>query len=255
MLFASAPSEATGRWTSLDDDAIDVPSDANTGVSGLEVGENRFVWTLSYDDCPNYSADTVTVTQEAAPIAGNDQITLDIGESNRNINVLANDQFRQGANLNISIISDPVLGNIGAISGNQVPFNVGPGISGEDEFTYQVCIDQCVELCDSAIVKVTIPFDANFEVEAPNGITPNGDGLNDQLVFDILQNAPEQFEENEIVIFNRWGDIVYTAAPYTNEWGGKNSGGQDLPSGTYYYILRLNINEGQIIRGDVTIVR
>ena len=255
MLFASVPAEATGRWTSLDDDAIDVPSDANTGVSGLEVGENRFVWTLSYDDCPNYSADTVTVTQEAAPIAGNDQITLDVGESNRNINVLANDQFRQGANLNISIISDPVLGNIGAISGNQVPFNVGPGISGEDEFTYQVCIDQCVELCDSAIVKVTIPFDANFEVEAPNGITPNGDGLNDQLVFDILQNAPEQFEENEIVIFNRWGDIVYTAAPYTNEWGGKNSGGQDLPSGTYYYILRLNINEGQIIRGDVTIVR
>mgnify|MGYP006284708375 CR=1 FL=1 len=255
MLFAGQPAEATGRWTSIDDDGIDLATDANTGVSGLEVGENQFVWTLSLPDCPNYSADTVTVTREEAPIAGNDQVTLDVGELNRSINVIANDQYRPGANLSISIISDPVLGSIGTIANGQVDFQVNGGLSGEDEFTYQVCIEQCVELCDSAIVKVTIPFDPTFEVDAPNGITPNGDGLNDRLIFEVLENAPEQFEDNEIVIFNRWGDIVYEAAPYMNEWSGQNSGGNELPAGTYYYILRLNINEGQIIRGDVTIVR
>jgi len=255
MLFASQPATATGSWTSLDDDGLDLASDANTGVSGLEVGDNQFVWRLSLPDCPNYSADTVTVTREEAPIAGNDQVELETGETNRSINVIANDQYRPGADLNISIVSDPVLGSIGTISNGQVEFRANPTISGEDEFTYQVCIEQCVELCDSAIVKVTIPFDPTADIDAPNGITPNGDGLNDRLIFEVLENAPEQFEENEIVIFNRWGDVVYEAAPYMNEWTGVNSGGNDLPAGTYYYILRLNINEGQIIRGDVTIVR
>lgn len=255
MLFAGQPAGATGRWTSLDDDGIDLASDANTGVSGLEVGANQFTWTLSLPDCPNYSTDTVTVTREEAPIAGNDQVELEAGETNRSINVIANDQFRPGADLVVSIISDPVLGSIGTITNGQVEFRANAAISGEDEFTYQVCIEQCVSLCDSAIVKVTIPFDPNAEIDAPNGITPNGDGLNDRLIFEVLENAPDQFEENEIVIFNRWGDIVYEAAPYMNEWSGVNSGGNELPAGTYYYILRLNINEGQIIRGDVTIVR
>ena len=255
MLFASQPAEATGRWTSLDDDGLDLPSDANTGVAGLDVGENQFIWTLSLPDCPNYSSDTVTIIREDAPIAGNDQVELETGETNRSINVVANDQYRPGADLNISIISEPALGSIGDITNGQVAFQVNPALSGEDEFTYQVCIEQCVELCDSAIVKVTIPFDPTADIDAPNGITPNGDGLNDRLIFEVLENAPEQFEDNDIVIFNRWGDIVYEAAPYMNEWSGQNSGGNELPAGTYYYILRLNINEGQIIRGDVTIVR
>lgn len=255
MLFATDPGSATGRWTSLDDDALDLVTEANTGVSGLEPGENQFVWTLSLADCPDYSSDTVTVIREQAPVAGNDQVTLEVGESQRVINVLANDQYRIGANLSVTILTDPVLGSIGGVSNGQVTFNTTPAISGEDEFTYQVCIEECVSLCDSAITKITIPFDPSADIDAPNGITPNGDGMNDRLIFEVLERSPEQFEENEIVIFNRWGDIVYEAAPYMNEWFGQNSGGQELPAGTYYYILRLNINEGQIIRGDVTIVR
>ena len=255
MLFASNVGAATGRWTSLDNDVIDLPSDANSGIGDLENGPNQFVWTVSLDNCPDYDADTVSVTREVAPIAGNDQITLNVGEVNRVINVLANDQFRAGADLTITIINNPALGSIGTISNNQVPYTSTPGLSGDDEFIYEVCITQCIELCDSAIVRITVPFDASVEIEAPDGITPNGDGLNDRLVFDILDNTPEQFEDNEIVIFNRWGDIVYQAAPYNNEWQGQNSGGLELPAGTYYYILRLNINEGQILRGDVTIVR
>ncbi|MCI5081628.1 MAG: gliding motility-associated C-terminal domain-containing protein, partial [Saprospiraceae bacterium] len=70
-----------------------------------------------------------------------------------------------------------------------------------------------------------------------------------------LLNNPEAYENNELIIFNRWGDIVYEAKPYNNDWMGQNLDGTDLPEGTYYFILRLNIPTGEIIRGDVTIVK
>ncbi|HRF38557.1 MAG TPA: gliding motility-associated C-terminal domain-containing protein, partial [Saprospiraceae bacterium] len=60
---------------------------------------------------------------------------------------------------------------------------------------------------------------------------------------------------NELIIFNRWNDQVFRAAPYLNNWRGVNQSGQELPQGTYYYILRLNIAEGEIIMGDITIVK
>jgi large repetitive protein len=85
----------------------------------------------------------------------------------------------------------------------------------------------------------------------PNAITPNSDGKNDELVIDGL----EKFPENELVIFNRWGDILYASKPYRNDWQGTNKSGNPLPEGTYYYVLRLNTADGKILRGDMTILR
>ncbi|MCP2937616.1 gliding motility-associated C-terminal domain-containing protein, partial [Salmonella enterica subsp. enterica serovar Typhimurium] len=48
---------------------------------------------------------------------------------------------------------------------------------------------------------------------------------------------------NSIVIFNRWGDQVYSAAPYKNDWEGINKGAKSvlgygqLPASTYYYVF------------------
>ncbi|MEL7021736.1 MAG: gliding motility-associated C-terminal domain-containing protein, partial [Bacteroidota bacterium] len=89
----------------------------------------------------------------------------------------------------------------------------------------------------------------------PSGITPNGDGFNDALVFDLLENNPEQYADRELIIFNRWGDIVYTARPYTNDWAGTSDNGAELPQGTYYFILRLDIENGEIMKGNVTILK
>ena len=95
-------------------------------------------------------------------------------------------------------------------------------------------------------------FDEN---NVPQLITPNGDGLNEQFIFEDLENNPTHFAGNEIVIFNRWGDVVFQAKPYQNNWSGQNNTGQSLPEGTYYYIFKLDLNEGRIIKGDITIVR
>ena len=97
----------------------------------------------------------------------------------------------------------------------------------------------------------------NIEVslaELPNAITLNGDGFNDTFIVPILEAEPDEHPDNEIVIFNRWGDVVHRASPYRNDWDG-TSNGQRLPEGTYYYVLRLDVSEGSGIKGKITILR
>ncbi len=82
-----------------------------------------------------------------------------------------------------------------------------------------------------------------LELKVPTGFSPgNDDGVND--VFEIA--GLEEFPNNELIIFNRWGDVVYQAAPYMNDWRGYNNVnglklmGDELPEGTYFYILKLD---------------
>ena len=82
------------------------------------------------------------------------------------------------------------------------------------------CFDN---ICETLLV---VPAD----IENINVITPNDDGINDQLAFQYLEFYPE----NEIFIFNRWGNLVYQAESYDNSWAGN-----DLTEGTYFYILEI----------------
>jgi len=80
------------------------------------------------------------------------------------------------------------------------------------------------------------------EVEVFNVITPNGDGIHDELVITGLENYPD----NTLRIYNRWGILVYTTKAYDTEgnvFDGTSEGRvtvqQDnkLPVGTYFYLL------------------
>ena len=78
---------------------------------------------------------------------------------------------------------------------------------------------------DSVTVNVIVPV--------PTAITPNGDGVNDYFEIDKIS----QYEQNSLLIFNRWGMQVYKSEPYKNEWNGKSQNGHDLPDELYYYIF------------------
>ena len=70
----------------------------------------------------------------------------------------------------------------------------------------------------------------SFYCDIPKGISPNGDTKND--FFDL-----GNFSVNKLEIFNRYGIKVYTKSEYKNEWDGKSDKGQELPDGTYYYVV------------------
>lgn len=72
----------------------------------------------------------------------------------------------------------------------------------------------------------------------PQGISPNGDRKNDVLTIPCIEDYPN----NVIKIYNRYGTLVYQAENYLNTWDGRaNVGFPDsrrlLPVGTYFYIL------------------
>ena len=71
------------------------------------------------------------------------------------------------------------------------------------------------------------------ELMQPTGFTPNGDGANDFYVVRGLEAYPQ----NSIVIFNRWGNVVYERFNYRNDWSGENMTGEVLPNGTYFVIV------------------
>ncbi|MEO6037698.1 MAG: gliding motility-associated C-terminal domain-containing protein, partial [Saprospiraceae bacterium] len=84
-----------------------------------------------------------------------------------------------------------------------------------------------------------------------NGLSPNGDNLND------VWHIPgiEQFPENEVQVFNRWGSRVLQQKSYTNQtaWGGEWNG-KALPDGTYFYVI--NLGDGSnVLSGYLEILR
>ncbi len=114
-----------------------------------------------------------------------------------------------------------------------------------DEGSYQIQLlatgqDSCLAKAekDFRIRKLILPA-----LELPNLVTSNGDGKNDLLEIEVLSFYPE----NELVIFNRWGQEVFKASPYQNNWPSA-----DTQPGTYFYILQAG---GRSYKGWVMVGR
>ena len=92
----------------------------------------------------------------------------------------------------------------------------------------------------------TLIIDVINELIIPNVFTPNGDGVNDNLVFKNLHAFPD----NRLVVLNRWGKTVFEKTGYQNDWNGG-----DQNDGTYFFILELNDKENTVHKGTITILR
>ena len=83
-------------------------------------------------------------------------------------------------------------------------------------------------------------------------VTPNGDNRNDFFEVDLDTECGFTYD---LRIFNRWGAEVYTAQNYQNDWDGYSkssfTSSNQLPSGTYYYILEIRNSEFEPIQGYI----
>ena len=256
-LNAIAPEgDFIGTWSSLENNMIINPTDATTSVADLVEGTNIFVWTLSSQECGVFSSDTLSVIVPAVPIAMDDIFELQGGEPFSPINVIENDQVN-AINFNVNILTPPTTGELNAVDEGIFEFNAPMRYFGAQQFQYEICSQACSDLCGVASVRVIVLPGIGVDTtnRVPNAITPNGDGMNDMLLVDELIFDAIDFPKSEMVIFNRWGDVVFRASPYNNDWRGQATNGDELPEGTYYYVLRLDISEGEVMKGDVTILR
>ncbi|WP_121808446.1 gliding motility-associated C-terminal domain-containing protein [Mucilaginibacter kameinonensis] len=86
------------------------------------------------------------------------------------------------------------------------------------------------------------------KVVIPNTFTPNGDGVNDTWNIEALDTYPTSTTQ----VFNRYGGLVFKSTGYPKAWDGKYSG-QDIPSGTYYYVI--DLKNGNVMSGWVMVMR
>jgi gliding motility-associated-like protein len=96
-------------------------------------------------------------------------------------------------------------------------------------------------------------------LEIPKAFSPDGDGIND--TWTIRGGLNENYPNNKIVVFNRWGIKVYGSKGYQNDWDGtyinnvSTSNSSNLPVGTYFYVLDLNGDGSDVRKGYVYITR
>lgn len=169
------------------------------------------------------------------PVAVNDNFEFNDSISTAILDVLSNDQDFEGDSFFVSNIldsdSEDVLGTITIEADGMLIFNREPLACGTKTYQYLVCDTLN---CDTGSITITINCpDAVF---LPQGFSPDGDGMNDRLVFTGI----EYFSPAGLKVFNRYGTIVYENAEYDNSWDGTTlHSGKPLPDGTYFYILEL----------------
>lgn len=148
------------------------------------------------------------------------------------------------------------------VSGGTPPYyyiwsneQVTPSISGLGAGAYWLLVSDANWCRDTISFHLYPPF----YVQIPVAITPNGDGLNDVFIIDGIEDYPD----NELTIFNRWGDLVFKASDYKNDWeGNSNTGIQigttNLPDGTYFYHFKVksrSLTYDPLVKGSVLIKR
>lgn len=173
------------------------------------------------------------------PIAIGDVDTTAFGTSFF-IDFLDNDSF--DLTDTISIISLPQNGTLIQDSLGNYSYIPNEGSCGDDNFSYQICnMIGCVQ----ATVSIYVGCE---EVIIFSGFSPNGDDVNDFFNVQGLEGYPN----NKVMVFNRWGNLIYEVINYQNNWFGTWNGTR-LPQGTYFYIVELNDTSNTKLSGAVYI--
>ncbi len=111
----------------------------------------------------------------------------------------------------------------------------------------------------SSFCQETVEFEitpgpsANCALRIFNAFTPDGDGKSDTWTIENI--TLDEFRQNKVEIFNRWGQQVYSASNYNNEdvvWNGESESGNELLSGTYFYVLETG---GVTYKGYIELIR
>jgi gliding motility-associated-like protein len=161
----------------------------------------------------------------------NNDMALTVAKTPLRVAVLANDSLSKwnGAPVEVELVTQPAYGYAIVNSDNSVQYKPNDAdCQKRDSFYYAIHSEMG---SDTAKVVIDVLCD---EVVIFSGFSPNDDGYND--FFEIV--GLEKYPKNKLKIFNRFGNQVYDAEPYKNDWNGKLDG-KVLIDGTYFYILEL----------------
>lgn len=105
--------------------------------------------------------------------------------------------------------------------------------------------------CQDSISK-TLLIEELVSISMPNIITPNGDNVND--IFSVTATG---IDEYKLLVFNRWGQLVYVSTDINEGWNAKSKTGQLVVQGVYSVIVNYTIassGKGDSVNGHVTVL-
>ncbi len=207
---------------------------ANTTFTGLVPGDYDVTVQNTSTGC---TSGIVTLTVDAVPVAE----TVDIVESGGSIVA--------GTSYTFTAIGNGDLlwsnGEMGA------SITVSPSVSS----TYCVeltDVNGCVDSeCRSLIVDLTVTCG---EIYIPTAFSPNEDGNNDE--FNVIIN-PDCVQEMNLLVFDRWGEIVFRTNSPSLSWDGKFKG-KELDSAVFVYRLDITLigdDESQKFSGNISLIK
>jgi len=102
---------------------------------------------------------------------------------------------------------------------------------------------------DTASVRVKVLKD--YKLIIANTMTPNGDNFNDFFWIGMIEYYPN----NEVFVFNRYGQMIFNGKNYDNKkvyWDGTYQG-KKVPDGAYYYVIKFT-DSNVIFKGSINVI-
>ena len=221
------------------------------------------------DDCNPDPIDLeITKSVDVSRVLLGQRVTFEITVANlsdgRGIDIVVSDPIDELSGFEIISTST----DVGTYDSSTGLWSI-PEILGGESFTLSILVstNRVGDLSNTASLVSSLPQDDSTENNTStvevivsqsqcvdpgtlcNLFSPNGDGVNDVLLLVGSENYPN----NTLQIFDRYGNSVFEANGYDNTWDGTGNNG-NLPKGTYYYVL--NLGDGsEVSKGWIQIIR
>ena len=239
ILVSSGNALCEGQEIILDAGALPNNSSIEWFMDGLLIDDANDV-TLAVTETAFYSA---TITVDNTDCTYGDDILVEFFQSpiitpvNDNIIKCANEGFTLEVDIENSDQLNSLtyiwtLDGIDVQIGSENTYYLNELAEESGEFTVTVFDD--ITYCWNSTT-ITVQFYENsYCVDLPQGLSPNGDGFNDCLILDHLEDRDDI---DRIDVFNRYGTKIYELNEYIDQWCGYDNEGKTVPVGTYFYII------------------
>ncbi len=183
---------------------------------------------------------TITITPvNDAPVAVRDSVNV-LRKTPFNGNVITNDFDIEGDAivLSTSPVKDVMHGQFTLESDGSFRYASEVDYRGIDSLVYKICDSGSPMGCSEGTLIINV---GDLPLRVYEGVSPNGDGVNEYLRIDGI----DYYTENQVLIFDRYNNEVFQITGYNNEdrvWRGqanKGIGSSVLPEGTYFYVITL----------------
>lgn len=234
--LSATPSLGTGIWTQVNETGTTDFNDETSATTIISVdvaGNYIYEWKETNWECPDSNTVEIALYQKPFNVkVSPDDTTLFFVDE-----LKLKGSYKNPDNFEVITTWEILTGSADGITNvehDSVITFTSLNDLGEEKIiiTWTVEKGEGEDACPDTIITIPVKMKELF---TPTGFTPNGDGVNDYLKFNGVENS----DENELIIYNRWGTEVYRKPNFSNEigWDGKNKNGNDLPEDTYYYIL------------------